>query len=185
MLAWSLLLVAVLALAGCGAGNDAADTPEQVERPDNGTAVDESRQGDFVYRLIVHPPDEQAEGKPTLSAELEYVGDKDEATIYHAASPFYFFLKETTRDYDLGYMMNQPLISTKMKKGEAIRETYKGSGGYSDKDSQAYIDFVNELVKNGFPSGQYEAAGKADFYTQEDGNKQEYTIAGKVAFTVN
>ncbi|GFN29952.1 hypothetical protein [Paenibacillus xylaniclasticus] len=180
MLMISVLLM--MALAGCGYVVT-KEKPKPVVMQQS--TARETKQGDFVYRLIVVSPGEEAGAKPRLTAELEYVGDQDEITIYHAASPFSFFLKETTRGYDIGYMMDQPLIGTKLSRGEPLQETYKGGGWYTEQDSQDYIDFVKELMKTGFPSGQYEASGQAGFYTEEGGKKQDYKIKNDVTFTVD
>lgn len=86
------LMIVILAvfLAGCGMGNDQGNgdvTPEPYEVQQ---IRDEETRGDFVYRLYTEK-EVYAEGEQVkIYAELEYVGDQDVITIYHAASPFFF-----------------------------------------------------------------------------------------------
>ncbi|MGM0885294.1 MAG: hypothetical protein ACQEXQ_30175, partial [Bacillota bacterium] len=70
----------------------------------------------------------------------EYVGEEQEIEIAHAASPFSFPMKEKTRGFEIGYMMEQPRIVTTLKKGVPLRKQYKGGGGYGSQDPKEYVD---------------------------------------------
>lgn len=122
----------------------------------------EMTDGDFVYRLVSEKEKYERGDQVQVYGELEYIGEKDEITIGHAASVFYFPMKELTRDYNISYAMNEPYITTKLKKGEPLREYYKIGGGYDSRDDKRYKDFIHSL-KDGFPGGHYVVYGSADF----------------------
>lgn len=69
----------------------------------------EVRIGDFVYRLSTEKEEYNGDEPIIIHAELEYVGDQEQIDISHAASPFYFPIKETTRNYDIPYAMEEPM----------------------------------------------------------------------------
>lgn len=149
----------------------------------------EVTEGDFIYRLVTEKEEYRSDESVTIYAELEYIGDKETVTIYHSASPFYFPIVEKTRDYDIGYGMDQPLLNTTLKRGELLREEYKKSGGYSEKDKKEYIDFMKIFWENGYPAGYYVVDGYVEFFVQSsvDGkeNKEDFNIKAKIEFEVN
>jgi hypothetical protein len=113
-------------------------------------------------------------------AELEYMGDEPEIKIAHAASPFSFPMKEKTRNFEIGYMMNQPRLVTVLKKGTPLRKRYVFSGGYGTQDPKEYVDFfkaVAEASQEGtMPWGDYQIFGSADFepkYGSEESQENE------------
>lgn len=151
--------------------------------------------GDFVYRLVSEKGQYEHGDQVQVYAELEYVGEKDEVTIGHAASAFYFPMKELTRDYDISYAMNEPYITTTLKKGEPLREYYKMRSGYGSKDDKKFKDFIRSL-KDGFPGGHYVVYGSADFVidSQSHGADQggsngeepkRYKIQAEIEFSVS
>lgn len=148
-------------------------------------AAAESRQGDFVYRLVSEKT-VYVEGEPVkLYGELEYTGSESSVTIYHSASPFYFPMKETTRNYGIAYMMDQPLVPTKLAPGKPLREAYVGSGGYGSQDPKPYIEFMQRIGKLDFPTGTYVVNGFADFYMQpKGGEKTDYKLNATITFQV-
>ncbi|GMK40458.1 hypothetical protein PCCS19_35140 [Paenibacillus sp. CCS19] len=184
-----LMLVFALMLGSCGdkkksTNADGSQTPANLNT-DAVPQVQEVKEGDFVYRLVAETAEDHAADSVKLYAELEYVGDQDEVTITHAMSPFYFPMKETTRGYDIGYMMEEPLITTALKKGEPLREDYYRSGGYSaDQDPEAYIAFMKEFMEKGFLPGRYEVNGFADFNLLVGEKPEPHKLSATVAFTV-
>ena len=174
------MLFVLLLLVACGTESGDNNT----KQPGNSvktTKIDESEvtEGDFTYRLFVNNIENHA---VEIQAELEYIGELDEITISHAASPFYFYMKELERGYDIPFQMNEPHIITTLKKGVPIIETFRGSGGYSEEDDQDYIDFMKQMMSGHFPQGVYELNGTATFH--DDINDQEYNIPGQLRFTV-
>lgn len=177
-------------LAGCS--EDAKpDEQNVVKEPTIGSQA-EVAEGVFVYRLVSEKL-VYAEGeKVEVYAELEYVGDKPEIKIAHAASPFSFPMKEKTRGYDLLYMMNQPRIVTLLKKGEPLREPFKGAGGYGSQDPKDYVDFmksVAEASKKGMlPWGEYHVFGSADFEpiygSEESQDNERISLKAEIEFIV-
>ena len=147
--------------------------------PSNTESVEtkvEVTEGDFIYRLVTEKA-EYAENEPIkIYAELEYIGSKEEIEIGHAASPFHFPMLETTRNYEIMYGMEQPYLSTKLMKGEPLRQEYQGSGGFGSQD------------KKEFPKGHYVVNGFAEFdviANEETKQKKKYNIKAQVEFMVN
>lgn len=182
--------IVMLFITGCAQKGEPAPAKsepasDQAVRPSRA----EMKEGDFVYRLVSESERYGQGENPKIYAELEYVGEQDEITIGHAASPFYFPMKELTRNYSIDYMMNEPYITTTLKKGEPLREDYTGSGGYSEQDTKDYQNFIRSL-KDGFPEGRYVVYGSADFVIHpaegETGEEPEkYKIQAEIEFEVS
>lgn len=170
--------VMITILIGCNSSND-----HQAVQP----TISETKDGYFIYRLVTEK-EKYAQGEPVkIYAELEYIGDEEEVTIYHADSPFHFPITEKARNYELGYAMNMPLLSTALIKGEPLREEYiPGNGtGYGETDKEDYVNFIKELWENGFPIGIYVVNGYANFsVTDENGVEEQFTIKGQIEFEV-
>lgn len=143
-------------------------------------------EGDFIYRLVTEKA-VYGESEPVkIFAELEYIGDKEKIEIYHAYTPFYFPMIEKTRNYEIDYFMNQPLVSTELLKGQPLREEFKGSGGYSEGDKKEYKAFMQQIMNGQFPEGQYVVKGFADFYVIDiDGTEKKYKINAQIDFSVS
>lgn len=184
-----LLLSCALIMGACGETKqspnaDRSQAPAS-QMDDAETSAEEVKDGDFVYRLVAETAENHVADSVKLYAELEYVGDQDEVTITHAMSPFYFPMKETTRGYDIPYMMEEPLITTILKKGEPLRKQYTRSGGYSeDQDPKDYIAFMKAFMEKGFLPGRYEVTGFADFNLLVDEKPEPHKLSATVAFTV-
>lgn len=176
-----LLLSIISMLAGCGAQGNSSIAVEDYEAD----PAAETTAGDFIYRLVAESGNFEAGGPIKMYAELEYTGPQERIDIYHAASPFYFHLRERTRDFEVLYPMNEPLISTTLIKGEPLRESYQGSGGYSEEDPEEYQAFIKKVIDGQFPEGFYEVDGSANFYTgHPDGEKIDYDIHANISFKV-
>lgn len=145
------------------------------------------KEDDFIYRLISEKEEYKKDETVKLYAELEYIGDKESVTIYHAASPFYFPIYERTRGFEIGYVMNEPLVTTTLTRNESIRKEYIGGGGFDqNSDKKEYVDFIKDFWENGFPSGEYQVNGYANFYTEMDGKeKKDYLIKAQIEFIVH
>ncbi|WP_240468685.1 hypothetical protein [Gracilibacillus sp. YIM 98692] len=182
------LLVSIsimLFLLGCGSSGNNAQTSDELEQFTVEDTSVEVEKGPFIYRLVTEKKSYTVGSDIDLYAELEYVGDQEEMTIYHAASPFIFHVEEKTRDYVIGYAMNEPLLHTVLKKGEPLREKYTKSGGYGSEDNEDYIAFMKDFLNNGFPIGFYEIKGIAEFFTQNNKEEQtEFLMEGTVEFKV-
>lgn len=139
-----------------------------------------------MYRLVSEKP-VYAEGeRVNLYAELEYTGTESSVTIFHSASPFYFPMEETSRNYGIAYMINQPLVPTELAPGKPLREAYVGSGGYGSQDPKPYIEFIQRIGKLDFPTGTYVVNGFADFYVQpKGGEKTDYKLDATITFKVD
>ncbi len=178
---WFLLLGISIGLAGC----NVQENPSIKLDDFKATPAAEAVQGDFIYRLTAEDDTFGAGGPISMYAELEYTGDQASIDIYHAASPFYFDLHEKTRDFEIPYAMNEPLLVTTLVKGEPLREDYRGSGGYSEKDPKAYRDFIEQVTDNQFPEGFYEVNGSANFYTGNPAeNKTDFDLHAVISFKV-
>ncbi|WP_281863806.1 hypothetical protein [Planomicrobium okeanokoites] len=182
-----LLLLLTLLLAACGTAEEPAngDSSASVEDYTVKTTEAEATQGDFIYRLVSEKEEYASGGPVELYAELEYIGDLETIDIFHAASPFYFPMEEKTRNYEIHYAMNEPLITKTLTKGEPLREQYAGSGGYSDQDDDAYIEFTKNIMNKQFLEGYYVVEGYADFYTEPPENGQpNYKLQAEIDFKV-
>lgn len=186
----TILFALCIVLAGCS--NVKPEPDNQTEKPGASPVPSviraEVQQDDFIYRLIADKEAYVEGDTVTIYAELEYVGEKEQIDIYHAASPFYFPLVEKKRNYSIPYAMNEPLIQTTIIKGEPLREEYKRSGGYSSSDDPKFIEFMMDFVDKGFAAGLYEMDGSAHFYVEQEGNpdkKKNYDLKAKINFTVN
>lgn len=176
-----LLMASFMLLAGCGAQGDSGTKVEDTKT----TPVAETTEGDFIYRLTAESDTFEAGGPIRMYAELEYTGELESIDIYHAASPFYFLLHEKTRDFEIPYPMNEPLIMTTLVKDEPLREDYQGSGGYSQEDPKQYREFVKKVMDGQFPEGFYEVDGSANFYTgNPEADKTDYDIHASINFKV-
>lgn len=123
---------------------------------------------DFLYQLEVTKAQINA-GEPfEINATLTYTGDKDVVTITHAASPFYYDITETTREFNIDYFMDKPLLSTELKKGEPLTHRYGLRGGYFEHDSPEYRAFIDQFSAGQTPQGKYFVKGFAKFKVEGD-----------------
>jgi hypothetical protein len=146
----------------------------------------EVTEGDFVYRIFSEKEKYKIGEQIKVYAELEYIGDKEEITIFHAASPFIFNLKELSRGFDLPAAMNEPLLSTTLKRGEPLRKEYGKSGDYVNGAQDDYNIFKKRFLKDkGFPDGNYVLDGQADFYIGNSNKKEEdFLLEAQIRFKV-
>lgn len=177
-----------LLLVSCTSGQNFDNSASELDKYAILKTTDEVTESDFVYRLVSEKDEYQENEAVKIYAELEYIGEKEEITIFHAASPFYFPIKEKVRNYDIGYGMEEPLVRTTLKHGEPIREEYVKSGGYSDQDEDDYVAFMKKFFNmNGFPIGYYVVDGYSDFYVENDEDSEEkddFRIEGQIDFKV-
>ena len=78
--------------------------------------------------------------------------------------------------------MEQPLLHTVLVKGEPLKMSYYGSGGFSEQDSEEVVHFMKQIMADNFPTGSYMVEGFVEF-TVVDTNKP-MTINGTVHFDV-
>ena len=181
-----IFIMLALLLTSCTSKSESDNIVAKLDNYEVLNTKDEVTEGDFIYRLVTEKAEYLDNESVRIYAELEYIGDNEEITIYHAASPFYFPMVEKTRDFSIGYPMNEPLLSTKLIKGKPLREEYKRSGGYSSQDEKEYVNFMKSFLDNGFPAGYYVVNGFADFYVQpnENDKKEEFNIKAQIDFRV-
>jgi hypothetical protein len=180
-----LFIITALSLSSCSSTHDVDNNSTRVKKNEVLNTSVEVYEGDFIYRIVTEKEEYLKNEKVKIYAELEYIGDKDEVTIYHAASPFSFPMVEKTRDFQIDYLMSEPLISTTLVNGKPLHEEYKTSGGYGSEDGKKYIDFMKNFINKGFPSGYYVVNGSVNFHVENAGNnKQDYNIKGQIEFKV-
>lgn len=173
------IIICSLVLFGCNSKKGIQ--PELAEEDRYPTEFSVANE-DFQYTLKVGAAKYQVGDELDITATLTYIGDQNEISISHAASPFYFELEEQTRDYTIDYPMNAPLIITVLKNGETIEEKYSPSGGYSDQDSPKYVDFIKAFLAGDYPKGDYVVEGFVDFWINEPSNK--VNLKGNVQFEI-
>jgi hypothetical protein len=181
---WISLLF-VLFVSGCGTNHE-DDILAELDNYDVRSVKDEVTEGDFIYRLYTEKEEYLGSEPIKIYAELEYIGEQDEITIFHAASPFYFPIEEKIRGIQIPYAMPQPLLNTTLKKGEPFRRAYTSSGAYSEKDEKEYKDFMKDFIQHGFPSGYYVVDGYADFFIKTNPNEepQKFHPSAQIDFKV-
>lgn len=180
------LLLTILFI-GCSNTDDSTTKgeSESLEATKVLNTKDEVNEGDFVYRLVTEKGEYHKNESVKIYAELEYIGNNEEVIIFHAASPFYFYIVEKIRNYEIGYFMDQPLVSTILKKGQPLRYEYSRSGGYSPTDEENYVKFMRSFLEDGFPTGYYVVNGFVDFYVEDtNNNQQDFKIEGQIDFKV-
>ena len=142
---------------------------------------------DFVYRLYTEK-DVYGEFEETaIFAELTYIGDQESIEISHAASPFEFPIEELSRGIKVDYAMNEPLIRTVLIKDEPLREKYHFAGGYSDQDNKQTIEFIQTIIKKGFPEGNYLMNSTVNFFienTDENVDPEQHKLNLNIGFNV-
>jgi len=182
---WLLgLFVGLLFMTGCGKEEN-ANNKVQLGSFSTKSPNAEVTKDDFIYRLVSEKKEYNKEEVVKLYAELEYIGEQEEITIYHAMSPFYFPIEEKIRGFIIHYPMAEPLITRTLVKGEPFREEYKGSGAYSPEDGKDYVKFMESFIENGFPTGYYVVNGSADFFVGDaDEEKENYHMEAQVDFKV-
>lgn len=146
----------------------------------------EVQEEDFIYRLVSEKEQYSDSNAVKVYGELEYIGEQEEITIYHAASPFYFPMEEKVRGIEIPYPMPEPLGSTTLTKGKPFQVEYTGSGAYSEEDEKEYVKFMKDFIENGFPTGYYLVDGYADFFVQKETNEEpdKYHLEVQIDFKV-
>jgi len=177
--------ILIAALTGCST-NEKNDISSKLKNYKVSQTSDEMTDGDFIYRLISEKEEYPNHESVKVYAELEYVGYKDEITIQHAASPFFFPIQEKIRGYTIPYPMIEPLISTTLKRGVPYREEYIGSGAFSEIDNKEYRVFMEDFIEYGFPTGYYIIEGYADFWIQNNkiSEPQKFHLTATIDFKV-
>ncbi|CAH1203844.1 hypothetical protein PAECIP111891_02445 [Paenibacillus allorhizoplanae] len=160
-----VIFTVVFLLVGCS--RDEKPNEHNVKESPIRSNANTVAEGDFVYRLVSEKSVYTESEKVVVYAELEYVGDEPEIKIAHADSPFYFPLKEKTRNYDIRYGMKEPVRVTVLKKGIPLREIFKPRGGYGSEDQKEYVDYIKALWeasnKGTLLNGDYQIVGSAMF----------------------
>ncbi|MDQ0257247.1 uncharacterized protein YcfL [Evansella vedderi] len=164
-------LISLFLLFGCGTGQEVlTDESEVVLEP----IVSETEAGDYVIRLISEKSEYAADEPVKITAKLKYVGEKEEVKIYHAYSPFWFDIRETTRGIDIPYVMPLPLLETTLKRDEWFVQEYTKVGSYAEGDDSPEVEFMKRFLEGeAFPPGEYEIELRTDFYTGSIDEKEE------------
>lgn len=184
LIIFTLTILAVLGLYGCQKTERVKDI-NQSPKSDELYKKSEVIKGDFIYRLVTEKEHYDEGENVKIYAELEYIGEEDQVEITYGSSPFLFPMTETTRDYEIAYAVNLPGNSTILKKGEPMRQEYRGGGGYAEHDKEEYKVFIKQVMKQDFPSGHYIVNGYADFYLADKAKDEEkYTIEAQIEFYV-
>jgi hypothetical protein len=178
------LVALVFMLVACGTTNNGSGSAIKDSLPPTENEVIE---GDFVYRIFAENDVYDEFDNPVILAELTYVGDEESIEIFHGGSAFHFPFIERTREFDVGYAMNDPMLTTKLLKDVPLREKYAFAGGYSDEDSEEFQQFVQTIMEKGFSEGEYIMNGSAEFYLNDPAfttNDKKFNMAASIGFTV-
>lgn len=183
------IIALLFLLTACGSSDSGNQIgQEEIDRYEVSKTRDQSAEGDFTFRLISEKEEYEEGEDVTLYGEIEYTGEQEEITIQHSSSAVLFPMEEKVRGYEIGFGVDDLLVSTTLKRGEPYREDYIKSGGYSpEQDPEEYIRFMEDfLEREDFPAGYYVVDGFADFFVpKEDGEDREaVTIEGQIDFKV-
>lgn len=159
--------ILVLVISGCYSTNSIKSSDLKAYEVKN--IIDETRQGDFVFRLVSEKEQYKKGEDVRMYGEIEYTGEKDEITIHHSSSAILFQLTEEIRAYDIDYGVKDIGVSTTLKQGEPYREEYEKMAIYSADDPNDYVRFIEDfLERDGFPLGYYVVNGQTDFSVASD-----------------
>ncbi|TFB22860.1 hypothetical protein E3U55_06375 [Filobacillus milosensis] len=115
-----LCSILIFGLYGCGTKGDGAATVSQVVEDEKATA----QEGEFEVSINVEQKGENLD----VYATITYLGDQDQKTIYHGGSIFFFNVYQVGGDFEHIGGMEQPLLSTDLKKGEAHKVEFNHPG---------------------------------------------------------
>ena len=178
------LVALIFIVVACGTTNNSSGSGIKDSLPPTESEV---KEGDFVYRIFSENDVYNEFGDLAVFAELTYVGDEESIEIFHGGSAFSFPFLERTREFDVGYAMNDPLLTTTLIKDEPFRQKYSFAGGYSDEDTEEFRQFVETIIEKGFPEGEYIINGSAEFYLNDPAfttNDKKYNMSASIGFTV-
>ncbi|MNH98681.1 hypothetical protein D3C73_514240 [compost metagenome] len=145
--------------------------------------VRETQQGDYVLQVISVKNMYSLNEEVKITARLKYIGSKSKEMISHAASPFSFGVTEVKRNIGIPYIMNQPLITREMKKGQWHEESYMKTGGYGKEDPN--LVFLKQFLEEpGFPDGTYKIQVNAHFDTGEGEQKLKHNLSTVIQVVV-
>src|SRR5699024_8293974 len=165
--------ILVLVISGCYSTNSIKSSDLKAYEVKN--IIDETRQGDFVFRLVSEKEQYKKGEDVRMYGEIEYTGEKDEITIHHSSSAILFQLTEEIRAYDIDYGVKDIGVATTLKQGEPYREEYDKMANYSaDEPSDDVRFIVGCLVRDGCTLGYYVVNGLAELSgTSDQGGEDE------------
>ncbi len=177
----AVFLLFTILTAGCQSSHSVDN--RDLEKYEVSQTSDENVQGDFIFRIKSEKGEYGVGEDIELYGEIEYIGEKEEVTIYHSSSAVLFPMREKIRGYEIGSAVNDIGLSTTIKKGKPYREEYGKSGSYSeDQDPQDYVNFMKEFLNaSGFPAGYYVVQGSTDFSVESG---EHVRVKGTVDFKV-
>ncbi|MBO1002165.1 hypothetical protein [Pseudogracilibacillus auburnensis] len=183
----SSIITFVLLLVSCQPTDDFDQT--QLEEYEVKQTIAETREGDFVFRLLSEKEVYEENESVELYGEIIYVGDEEEVSIGHSASAILFSIEEKVRGYTIDYAVEDIGTTTTLKKGENYRKKYKKSIHYSEEiDPKEYIAFAEEFMEgDGFPPGYYVVNGVTDFFlspVEDDDGAKHFELEAEIDFLV-
>ena len=164
----------------------ACNTAQPQADPIENQATAQVEQQPFTLKLEAEKEQYKVGEKPIIQAELVYAGEEDEITIAHGGSWLFLETTNITEDYHFGAFMNEPLIYTKLTKGEPLIERYSFSGGtyIEGQEGKPYSDELFErMAKMDFPAGQYEIKAITEFGIEQITGKK-YQLEARIVFEV-
>lgn len=149
----------------------------------------EVSEGDYTFRLVSEKEQYSSTEEVNLYGEIIYTGEKDEVEIIHSSSAILFNIFEEVRRYEIGDSVHDIGLSTILKRNEPHREDYGKNAGYDSDSDKAYVQFVEDFIKqDSFPTGYYTVNGFTDFAVFEDGDNENalhYNIEATIDFKVS
>ncbi|MDG5788637.1 hypothetical protein QA612_14235 [Evansella sp. AB-P1] len=188
MYKWFLgcIVIFILFLAGCNSSElDNREGPSDFDELANFEVLqpmDETKKGNFIFRLISEKEEYKEGEEVKLYGELEYVGRNEEVTITHSDPVIVFPLEDKMRGFSTRFGRDDDASPTTLKQGEPYRQDYKTMFVYNPiEDSEEYLEFLEQLDEH-FPAGYYVVNGQAIFNHGIFGN--ETVIKAQIDFKV-
>ncbi|MEC1180572.1 hypothetical protein P9B03_19095 [Metasolibacillus meyeri] len=167
-------LLSIIGLTMLLTACNVAQPQEEPSDPILNQATAQVEQQPFTLKLVSEKEQYRVGEQLMIQAELIYDGDQEEITIAHGGSWLLLETTNVTKNYHFGAAMNEPLIYTKLTKGEPLIEPYHFSGGtfMKGQEGKPYSDKVfQQMAKMEFPPDQYEI--KATTHFDLEGNKHK------------
>ncbi|WP_107942570.1 hypothetical protein [Metasolibacillus fluoroglycofenilyticus] len=170
-------------LTACGATQSQQEEPPMLIFNQATAQVEEEP---FILKLISDKEQYKVGEKLVIRAELIYEGEESAINIAHGGSWLFLETTNLTEDYHFGAAMNEPLIYTKLTKGQPLVEDYGFSGGayIEGQGGKPYSEeLFQQMAKMNFPPGQYEIKAITHFGIDEIIG-DIYKLEAKIIFEV-
>lgn len=142
----------------------------------------ESKQDDFIFRLVSEKEEYDQGEKVNLFGEIIYTGEEEKIEIAHSAKAVNFNLHEQVRGFEITSTVQEIGVQRELFSRKPYRESYnKDSIFYMGDESEEYIGFIEDFKnRDDFPPGYYVVQATTDFHDGKENRKIKAEIDFKV-----